>query len=190
MEIDLQQFCGDDPSREYLHKPFSRDGFTYATNGHIMVRVTLRPDVPDVDKKFNQNKPLEGVETATFFRPAFDLPPAPTETGPCKTCDGRGWDHDCPDCQCVCQVCKGQGDANPELIISTTLGRQNFALNYVRQVLSLPNVEIAALPAKDKGHTLLFRFDGGVGALMPIRGEKPDHIDIKFASASAEAVSA
>lgn len=35
--IDLQKYCGDDPFRPYLHKPFSHGSFTYATNGHTVL---------------------------------------------------------------------------------------------------------------------------------------------------------
>lgn len=179
--LDLKPFCSTDETRPYLLKPFSRDGFTYATNGHIMVRVALRHDVPDVDKKFNQNAPLAGVDETTFFRPSFELPPAPTQTGECTLCEGRGFDHDCPDCECVCEICKGEGNVDVEKNISTAVGPTLFALNYVRQILSLAGVEIATLPKKANEKPLLFRFDEGVGALMPLRGEKADHVDIKFA---------
>lgn len=182
--LDLQPFCGTDETRFYLMKPFSREGFTYATDGCIMVRVTLRPDVPDTDKPFNQNEPLNGVETATFFRPAFELPPAPTAKGECTACDGRGYDHDCPDCECVCEICDGEGNVDIERKMSTTIGPKIYSLHYVRMVLSLPGIEIAAHPKKSDEKPLLFRFEGGVGALMSMRSERENHVDIKFDQAA------
>jgi len=178
--IDLQPFCGTDETRFYLMKPFTRDGHTYATNGHIMVRVEPRPEIPDAEKPFNQDRPLEGIEAAKFFRPSFELPPAPAAKGPCTACDGRGYDHDCPDCECVCDVCKGDGDMDVERRITTKIGPKVFALNYARLMLSLPGIEIAELPDKEDGKPLLFKFDGGVGALMPMRGSRNEHIDIKL----------
>jgi hypothetical protein len=144
--LDLQQFCSTDETRHYLLNPFSRDGFTYATNGHIMVRVALRPDVPDVDKKFNQEGPLKDLESATFFRPSFELPPKPVR-GECPTCEGRGFKHNCPGCECQCGTCDGSGESDGERLFSTSIGPKIFALNYVRQVLSLPGIELATLPA-------------------------------------------
>jgi len=145
-----------------------------------MVRVTLRPDVPDVEKKFNQDRPLDGIETATFFRPSFKLPPAPPETVECTFCDGRGYDHDCPSCQCICDRCHGEGSLNPERQTSTLIGHTPFALNYARQVLSLPEIELAGLPGAKSDKPLLFRFSEGVGALMPLRSEMIDQIDIEL----------
>lgn len=182
--LDLQQFCGTDETRHYLMKPFSRDGFTWATNGHILVRVALRPDVPDVEKKFNQNGPLNGLEGATFFRPKFDLPPKPM-VAECLNCEGRGFQHNCPDCECQCATCEGSGASDGERLWSTSIGPKVFALNYVRQVLSLPGIELATLPEQPNEDLMLFRFSGGVGALMPMRGEKANHIDIKLTAAAA-----
>lgn len=178
--IDLQPFCGTEETRFYLMKPFSRNGFTYATDGCIMVRVALRPDIPDVDKAFNQDKPLEGVEAASFFRPSFELPPAPAEMGECHTCSGRGYDHDCPDCECICEKCNGSGDMDPERRKSADIGPNTYSLHYARLMLSLPGIALAALPSKPNDKPLLFRFNGGVGALMPMRGNREEHIDIKL----------
>jgi hypothetical protein len=176
--LDLQPFCSTDTDRYYLMKPFSRAGFTWATNGHILVRVQLRADVPDIDKKFNQAKPLEGFESTTFIIPEFSLPPAPTSTGICYRCEGRGLLHDCPDCDCECRDCGGAGDVDAEKLTSTMLGPKTFALNYVRMMLSLPGIEIAASPSEPDEKPLFFRFDGGIGALMPMGGSKENHIDV------------
>lgn len=180
--IDLQPFCGTDECRFYLMKPFSRDGFTWATDGHIMVRVALREDVPDTSKAFKQGTPLEGIDSATFLRPMFELPPAPTQIGPCKACEGRGCDHDCPDCECICEKCHGSGDMDAEKAISTNIGAEVFCLAYVRQMLSLPEVEIETPRTKSSMKPFFFRFAEGVGVLMPRRGENKEHVDIKLSS--------
>jgi hypothetical protein len=177
--LDLQPFCSTDEARWYLTKPFSRDGFTWATNGHILVRVPLRGNIPDIDKKFNQAKPIEGIETANFFTPHFNLPPAPSTSDPCPKCEGRGSKHDCPECDCECETCDGRGDLDPERIISTRIGATIYSLFYVRQMFSLPNVELSVAEAKPDEKPLLFRFDGGVGALMPMRREAEQHIEIE-----------
>ncbi|MDE1904981.1 MAG: hypothetical protein KGH75_00840 [Rhodospirillales bacterium] len=43
-EIDLLRFCN--PERE-VAEPFSAGAFTYACNGHVMVRVARRAEVPE-----------------------------------------------------------------------------------------------------------------------------------------------
>jgi hypothetical protein len=45
MSVDLDLFC--DPERRNLAVPFSLNRHTYATNGHIIVRVPRRPDIPE-----------------------------------------------------------------------------------------------------------------------------------------------
>lgn len=62
MSLDLNQFC-DPTSREPgrdLSVPFSLNEHTYATNGHICVRVPRRPDVPENNKapKADERLPL------------------------------------------------------------------------------------------------------------------------------------
>jgi hypothetical protein len=36
--VDLQGFCSTDSGRQNLQKPFSRGEFTWATNGHVLIR--------------------------------------------------------------------------------------------------------------------------------------------------------
>lgn len=182
--LDLQQFCGTDPCRSYLMKPFSRDGFTWATDGHILVRVQLRPEIPDVDKKFSPQAVLAGIDDLKFCHPSFELPSAPTGIGQCDACEGRGHMHACPDCECECEACGGSGEMNPERQMSTSIGLKIFSLYYARQMLSLPDVEIA-WPIEADEKPLLFRFDGGAGALMPMRSQRANHIDIKFSATDA-----
>jgi hypothetical protein len=178
--LDLQQFCGADEFRPYLMKPFSRNGFTYAANGHIMVRVALRADVPETTAKFDPEKPLKGIDQAKFFHPSFELPPAPTERGECVSCSGRGYEHDCPDCECICERCHGSGNMDIESRISASVGPTPFSLHYIRQMLSLPGIEIEELPVDKSEKPLFFRFEGGVGALMPLHKQHIEHIDIKL----------
>lgn len=49
MSIDLNLFC--DPERCApgcdFSVPFSRNNYSYATNGHVAVRVPRRPDIPE-----------------------------------------------------------------------------------------------------------------------------------------------
>ena len=49
-----------------------------------------------------------------------------------------------------------------------------------RQMLSLPGIEIVEFSPERSENPMFFRFDGGVGALMPLRSEREQHVDIKL----------
>lgn len=177
--MDLQLFCGNEPDREYLQTPFSHGGFTYATNGHIMVRVPQVAGVRKQTKDGTWDAPMKGLPEATFSPLAHNpLPDHPL--GPCTICAGEGYQHDCPDCSCACPACKGSGNAYPD--VSTTVRGHIFALRYVAMMLALPGVEIADKTGQEM--PLLFKFDGGFGALMPRRSRCTDHIEIETAKAA------
>lgn len=120
--IDLWPFCS--PDRENLTVPFSRGQYTYATNGHIVVRVPRRADVPENPKAPDIEK--IGLEAPTNLRP---LPHYTLPTGrKCLRCRGAGRAYDCDKCegsgwsQCShcnseieCKECHGAGQiARPE----------------------------------------------------------------------------
>jgi hypothetical protein len=46
--IDLTQFCSKDKHLFSMMAPFSLAGFTWATDGSILVRVPMRSDIPEV----------------------------------------------------------------------------------------------------------------------------------------------
>lgn len=175
-EQELQEFCGNsdtEPSRPYLHSPFSRGDFTYATDGRIMVRIARVASITrDAEQIKTLDKPLEGAENATYHcLPTVDLPQVQKE--PCSKCDGRGHEHDCPDCECECVACDGSGHVWERTSVS--IGAAPFALRYVNKLQALPEVEVAD-DNKD-GERLLFRFKGGVGSLMPLRRAYDRHLD-------------
>jgi hypothetical protein len=61
--INLRSFCArKSDCRYYLHQPWSRGNYTYATDGHIAVRIPRRQDVLD-------NKDAPGAER--FFKTSF-----------------------------------------------------------------------------------------------------------------------
>jgi len=189
MPIDqelLKQFCSHDPTRYYLMKPFSQDGYTWATNGHIMVRVAQIDGIAPFDgKAINVARPLKGIEDAQFSSRAFTLPPAPEELDDCIKCAGRGTEHECPDCDCTCEYCKGTGRVDRESKISTTISGQIVQLAYARMVAGLPGVEVSER-ASEGIAPLFFRFDGGVGALMPLSCKSHDHVEIEVTPQALE----
>jgi len=176
----LKSFCGDDPFRPYLHVPFNQEGFTWATNGHILVRVAEMPDFsPCTAKKpINVAKPLAGIDAAQFVSPQWQLPPHdPSFNGPCVVCGGRGVLHECPDCDCDCAACNGTGRADPERRMSTSVLGRIYALNYVRMIAGLPGLEVS--DNKGGESPLFFRFEGGLGGIMPLRAQYETHIEVE-----------
>lgn len=183
----LKKFCGDDPGRRYLMVPFSCGDFVYATNGHIMVRVPMIDGVAplDLDRPLKLDAPLEPIDKGSVhFTPLrVTLPSAPVDTGVCKACNGRGYmagmcNLECDRCTCTCTVCDGTGDLDVEARTSTTVRGVLFVLGYVRLMLTLPNVRVHVEPG---GLPLLFSFEGGFGALMPLRRAFDLHVDIESA---------
>src|SRR3990167_7705159 len=69
--IDLQQFCSKDKERPHLMTPFTIGDFSYATNGHIIVRVRRLDGIDPPSKDLNADMPFRGLERALFTRPAF-----------------------------------------------------------------------------------------------------------------------
>lgn len=181
--VDLQQFCSTDDLRPYLMKPFRFKGFTWATNGHILVRVREDKRYEPLAGKIDPAGPLKGFDKVTMWaRVAVALPPQ-IEVQQCVACKGSGADHSADACSGdVCWTCDGAGFSDGERSTSVTLAHVPFALNYVRQMLALPNVEIAPTSVSNADHDyrpLYFRFNGGIGALMPLRKNYDTHIDIE-----------
>jgi hypothetical protein len=165
--LDLDQFCcvEDDQRFAALGQPWSAGEYTYATNGHILVRVPRRPDAPENDLAPSDKAEAvigKGYGGEFFPVPPVQLPPATEEK--CPECGGRGTEHDCPDCECDCKGCDGAGAVQDRSWVE--VGEAFFATGYVRRILGLPGLEISLSPtAKDP---LSFKFDGGIGLLMPV----------------------
>lgn len=166
--INLNSFCSTDPERPYLHKPWSVGKFSYATNGHIAIKVPRRDDVPENDKAPDLQGTLDKIDWSQPFAPApaFDVPLGwMTE---CTRCDGRGTEHDCPDCACGCVKCRGTGQVSDDENQTIGMDGVALALRYARIIFALPGL---MLPVEVKPtDPVPFKCDGGEGAWMPMRG--------------------
>lgn len=169
--LNLSVFCSTDPVRPYLHKPFSRGEWTYATNGHICVRVPRRLDAPEQDNP-NAEKLFDTI-SASAMRLLRSIAFPELISRECECCGGRGTVHDCPDCACDCESCGGDGEVQEKA--SVGIGIADYNAKYVKQLTALPGLVIAsdAAPAEP----LFFRFDGGEGLLMPMRVRYINHVD-------------
>lgn len=151
----LKSFC--DPWRPALSTPWSQDQFTFATNGHILVRVARLPDVADWEGDERHPHPpaimpiFESIAAQRVTRlPAIGFP-------------------DCPDCagspkrRKACATCNCTG--RPPLPLRGAL----FDPDYIKLVTRLPDVQFSAKPPRNAAAR--FIFTGGEGALMPLRQE-------------------
>jgi hypothetical protein len=185
MSVEIEQFCGGHGIRAYLDRPFQWHRHTYATNGHIMVRVPLRAGFPRLPKKVRQtmqvDRPLDVAHHQARFVPFTDAlrPRLPRlEPRTCLDCGGAGKVRD-GRADVECDGCEGLGFTRPPASIS--IAGAPFDTHYLGLIASLPRVEIASAAAgtdfdkHDPGHVLAFRFDGGIGAVMGMRSTLADH---------------
>jgi hypothetical protein len=169
--IDLKPFCGD-RHRPEIMEPFSTGAWSYATDGHIAVRVPREDDIP---KRENQPKKVADLFNSHMkdieFSPLRMALPVPL---PCATCGGRERLHVCPSCQCKCPECDGK---NPDEF-SVGIRGANFRGDLVRRILTLPEVTFASLHFTEDWAPLAFKFaGGGQGLIMPYRGRMKVHIE-------------
>lgn len=117
--IDLKPFCGRDDPRAYLNQPWQENGATFATNGHIGIRLDgLQDGLAAAHPKTAGRIPKLLEEARANVIPlAIELPTKRAKPcGHCggsgyviaKTCDeceGAGWfekgshTYDCKECQ-------------------------------------------------------------------------------------------
>lgn len=193
----LRSFCaGAHDWRVYLHEPITRHGFTYATDGHVLVRVPAdgreqTANFPPIDL----DKPLRPhckVFAPLVLPPRPELPPCDGcagtgEVAACRHCEGEGvsecdmgHEHDCDRCEgrgtvagagLECQHCRGakvrkvartQADVDA---VEVTIGTARFDWFLLERVMALPGIEFG-IPDGD-GEPCPFRFDGGIGSVMP-----------------------
>lgn len=175
--VDLMQFCSEERDLAYLSRPWTRGGYTFATNGHILVRVAARGDVPD-------SKKAPGTDRIFALQPTGPFVDAPKQkfpvfvSRPCKLCLGSGYEPD-PEPGLEAEECEGcWGSGKVQERRSAKLGGMTFNICYLRQVWSLPGLLLG--PDVPNDHPWFFRFDGGEGALMQMRGGHADHRDLKI----------
>lgn len=185
--VSLEPFCSDE--REYLEKPFLQDGYVYATNGRIAVRVKhegltnarvqTRPNMAEIFKSFVN----EGFEPVTFTLPDCEIchNKRTVIDTKCYTCDGFGRiEHDC-DCQyCTkdrefCDDCKGTGKVDPEECLcecsehgkSVSLGFCSVRVDVAQLLHDIPGLTLAR---KQGVPIVSFRGSNGMeGIFMPLQ---------------------
>ena len=162
--IDLQQFCPKWAFSEWMEKPFSRAGYTWATDGKMMVRMPLREDVPEHPQAAHAERVWPAEWPSTWRQPLRSKLPS-AEMVSCDVCSGRGVKHKCPACTCTCETCGGGGHL--EVQCAVAVGAIAIPLRHARLIVGLDWVELSPPQADDA--LLLFRFDGGEGIVTRLR---------------------
>jgi len=188
--IELSKFCaGDIDIRTYLHKPFTFDGshYVFASDGCIAIRVHKADGyIGDVIPAHNM-KPVASGDIFTMGNDSFHQPitvAAPARDADCD-CSWHGADE-CPDCEgngefehgnhdYVCMECNGTGKVGMCTKCGGTrkyfgyvdINGARFNGLYIALIAELPYATLSVNVAD--GKPSLFSFDGGVGAVMPVR---------------------
>jgi hypothetical protein len=162
--IDLKPFCW--PDNQLLSAPFSIGDHTYASNGHICVRIPRRPDVPEVKETPDTSR--------LYLAPKFFLD---------SVCDYR-------------QLAPLNLPAVRKLKMWKVFVRISgapFQANYLRLMLALPGLQVGKTlkrhvsRSRARSRVLRFRFDSGEGVLMSAPGVKTS-ITARFMRAPREAI--
>lgn len=196
--IDLKLFCASENDiRSYLAKPMEIDGFLYATNGHIAIRVKGKAEeYIEVPASTSEQliKIFANCEEYKYRALPEISEPKKYDCGICKgtgkvticdECAGEGYvdlgnnynayEVECRSCmgngcgaggEKACEYCDGDGykykrDGYAQI------GNTGLNYKYFQLIKSLPSPEICLDIEKHK--FIPFRFDGGYGALMPMR---------------------
>ncbi len=164
---DLQQFCSTDSNRDYIRQPWSRGTYTYATNGHVLIRVPRFEMVAETKKAPGVNKIIsmaaDQTEVVVVPCSAAEIPRG--EISECDECAGRGVLHDCPECACQCDECGGTGEEEERT--SVGIFGVPYDAKYIRLLFALPGFKFSAAPPPESGAR--FVFDDGEGVIMPLR---------------------
>ncbi len=164
--IDLQRFCSSEDS--YMSpktgRPWTRGDWTYATNGHVIVRL---PEIAEItDNKEAPN--ATGLQWGSVVTDDqwMKIDHIKLELVDCEECEGgEKTPHDCPDCSCECESCDNGKVFDKS---DVQVGSKKVQAKYLTLLQSLPGILVApdATPAWE---CIPFKFDGGEGLLMPLR---------------------
>lgn len=146
--IDLSTFYDPDDIRSQIAEPMSDARHTYATNGHILIRVARRPEIAEAEFAARCVKLLAEFAVGDQ-RQWFSIPELPAKINfPCGECHGTGF------------VEKPQ---------SVDVGDTYFARKYLAVIAALPGSRISP----NGRHAAWWKCEGCDGLLMPVRKRVP-----------------
>jgi hypothetical protein len=197
--MDKETLCKfADPTNPKICGPFSFGEYSYATNGHILVRVARMDDVPEWEAiNGGAAKMFAGLDVAALGPLLVDIPDfeqlAPDR---CYTCKGSGKVSECPECggegevtvgndfnyyECECLTCNGNGHVSG----GDSVCQSCYGSGTKQVVKRVPMGEAGfstkylnmmrdllpgarIAPTKAEGANY-FMFNGGDGLIMPMR---------------------
>lgn len=195
--MDIAKFCATNDPRDYLLKPMRHEGYLYATNGHIAVRIADDPAIdaePMPQSMLNtiMLKMAEDAEERTWQPvPAIDK----SSLRNCPHCDGTGRAARCPACDGEgefehygnwydCKCCDGDGYVVPQHNIDGSACRfcagsgkdanQSREISGVHIAARYLNLISAEAPGAEIGISSnplgiqYFRAPGVIGIVMPM----------------------
>lgn len=175
----LMLFTEPESGRLDLSRPWAKDGYIWATDGRIMVRVDAsgvpnsppsdlpRPDVSSLMRQALSNQPEKWSSIQSVSYTEGDA------RGPCHFCLGYGrtpWHASLVEAL-PCEYCH-DGELDPESRLR--IGGLEFSAHFIERIKILaPECEVGAAQWSDQWNKdsgmLHFRAKGVYGLLMPIR---------------------
>ena len=195
MDIEiLNKFCNKDKYRRNISTPFSIGDYTYATNGHVIIRVDKVESIGSVENSLNPETLLTWDHSK--IKEWLPLPEYSIDiSDKCRYCRGTGKSEECSECEdegfvefsnshnnyeVECKTCEGFGTVVSEDIPCDNCGESGFNLNspinfkdkkvnvrYLELIKDLTSIALS--PAGDPVEPIRFKFYDGCGFIMPMK---------------------
>jgi hypothetical protein len=147
MAVDLYEFCYQWADRPYMHHPINIGAWTYATNGHIAVRVARMPEHDTHERDFVPNiqsvlfdEPVDGSLVSVNLKSA----------GPVVLFEEDEYSH----------------QAFSITPMYATIFGVPFDRRYISKLRLLPQLRLE-FPPRSRSQ-MKFGFEGGIGVVMAV----------------------
>ena len=182
-----------DDGCERLKTPWSSGQYSYATDNKMAIRADGRDEFHQRPENDESAATLDAIVSSATGQTWYDVPAnLPPEPGPCpkchgipavkcEACDGEGeveWEFEhngrTYDMYAACPVCDGEQTVECTECVGTgkgvepvvEVGPALIMPCYLRLMARLPGCRLAPV---DGWSPVVFTFDGGAGAVMPVR---------------------
>jgi len=186
--IDLKPFCARPItySKYSLEEPFAVDGWEYATDGKICVRIpTRKPSTVAGDQRKLPDVSLlewKTIAKVKEWKPILAVGKTMKADDPLDCTDCRDKLVTCPDCRSRvgCHRCRWSGVIGPRCTTCKSkrraagmpvrkIGKCLFDMYFIRKMRELSECEVPLWEKVDIA--MPFRFQGGEGFVMPLSGD-------------------
>lgn len=177
--MNLLDFCDSNDPRTYIQKPFYANGYLYATNGHIAIKVDNNPEIdidsikaPDgvcqaIDNYINSAQMDSLIDVCTLQIPLLEKCQCQTQQQEkevdCDDCDGKGYFYYGENNHIYqCEECCSSGKVPSGTYLcayctgsgfkkdSVKVGDSLIDGRYIRMITQLPKSKITTIPAPNK----------------------------------------